>query len=799
MLAAALLSGCSGDFVDSDQPRVLDGASLPAGSSLGQTFVTQHSGLAGVEVYLLADGSCRQGNLILLLKESPNAAEALATAQLPLAEVTAPGFYRFALANASADQAASRFALLSADVTCASLRVGMGPTGGYLNGSAYLDGAPIERQLSFRLVYGLPRLLLGMSTGTAADLGWLVLGALLYVLPGWALLSAAGLSRRRSIGERAALGAGLSLALYPLLLLWTHLAGLALGALYTILALAIALAYLAWHNLALLPALPARAQRWWRSPGRSPDLALASVVLLLFLARLVSVRSVPVPSWGDSYQHTMATQLFIDNKGLFDSWQPYVPLRSFTYHFGFQAAAALYHWLSGLSVIRSVIVAGQLINGLAALALYPLGLRLSGSRWGGVLAVLAAGLLSPMPMYYVNWGRYVQLAGQAILPVAAWLTWEAVEARSRRPWLWLVAALAVAGLGLTHYRVTMYYGIFVAVLLAVIATGARRRGLTQLFRAVLKLGLIAAAVSLLVAPWIWHLRSGLLPGIVGGFARSQAAKPAPQQLRDFANLTFFVPVGFLAATAAAAVWGLLRRRWQPFAVLAWVALAIVAAHPNWLGLPGASTISNFDGVLDNFTVMISLYMPASLLFGYLGAQALRVLPRRPACLHSSAPLVVTLLLALAGTRNALAVINPDYVLVTYPDLQAMRWIEANTPPDARFLANHFFAYEGHVIVGSDAGWWLPLLAGRANTVPPITYGHEAADDPSYIERVNGLAHFLEGHTLDDPAAVAELRRQGITYVYIGQKGGSLSPEVMAASPAYRLLYHRDQVWVFGLQ
>ncbi|RME43034.1 MAG: hypothetical protein D6791_16435, partial [Chloroflexi bacterium] len=110
--------------------------------------------------------------------------------------------------------------------------------------------------------------------------------------------------------------------------------------------------------------------------------------------------------WGDSYHHTLIAQLLADHGGLFQSWEPYVPLRSFTYHFGFHSNVVLFHWLTGTPILQSVIVVGQILNALAPLMIYPLVRRLGGSEWTGLIAVLIASLLSPMPAGYVNWGRY---------------------------------------------------------------------------------------------------------------------------------------------------------------------------------------------------------------------------------------------------------------------------------------------------------------------------------------------------------------------------------------------------------
>jgi len=43
-----------------------------------------------------------------------------------------------------------------------------------------------------------------------------------------------------------------------------------------------------------------------------------------------------------------------------------------------------------------------------------------------------------------------------------------------------------------------------------------------------------------------------------------------------------------------------------------------------------------------------------------------------------------------------------------------------------------FAYGDSVIVGSDGGWWLPLLARRQTTLPPINYGSEQGVRADYL-------------------------------------------------------------------
>src|SRR5438876_1216387 len=85
-------------------------------------------------------------------------------------------------------------------------------------------------------------------------------------------------------------------------------------------------------------------------------LALVATALLV---RLYLVRGLPVGLWGDSYHHTMIAQLLVDHRGLFSSWQPYAPLTTLTYHYGFHSNVAFFYWLTGIPVTTSVLYVGQ--------------------------------------------------------------------------------------------------------------------------------------------------------------------------------------------------------------------------------------------------------------------------------------------------------------------------------------------------------------------------------------------------------------------------------------------------------
>jgi hypothetical protein len=528
-----------------------------------------------------------------------------------------------------------------------------------------------------------------------------------------------------------------------------------------------------------------RALSWLASPGP----LLVYVLALALGARLWSVRDLVMPNWWDSVHHTIIVQLLLDHGGLFSSWEPYAPLTTFTYHFGFHGAVASLSWLSGLAAPQAVLVFGQVLNALTVLGAYLLAWRLTGRPWAGVLAALVTGLVSMMPAYYVNWGRYTQLAGQIILPALMVVTMEAVERGGRRR-LAVMAVLA-AGLALTHYRVAIFYGAFVAALLLVRAWQNRRspRGLaTEMAR----LAGAAVAALALTAPWAWNLWLNLAPRHLRQLATALTPESAAwlASYNSIRDLEYILPPYLLWPALAGLAAGLWRRQRAAYLMLLWVAGVFVAANPYWLGLPGTGEVSNH-------AVLIALYIPVSVCIGLLGAAILDTLPRL-APLGRALMAFIVVLAGLWGAHEVGGMVNPYFALVKQEDLPALAWIKDNTPVGARFLVNSEPAYGGGTEVGTDAGWWLPLLAGRQGTLPPLLYGSEQAADPGYAEGVHQLAQTVRDAGAGSPAVLQALRAAGVTHVFVGARGGYLKPDALAALPAYEMVYHQGGAWVFRI-
>ena len=364
--------------------------------------------------------------------------------------------------------------------------------------------------------------------------GLLALCGLIFIAPGWALLGWLWKGwDELSWLEQAGLAGGFSLAANVLGLVFTDLLGLHLGAWYAWGAMICALVSLAWRAITRY-----RRRRGTPSLKTSPswsirpaDIAIVVVLVLIMVTRWWAIREIEAPMWGDAVQHTFITQLILDERGLFTSWEPYAPYATFGNQFGFPTAAALLAWTSGMDAAQAVLWSGQVLNVLAVLVLYPLAVRMAkGQRWAGVGAVFAAGLISNMPAFYFNWGRYAQLAGQVMLPVVMWMTWEVIEGGTANhslriralPWAKLgLSAVALCGMVMTQYRTPFYMLTFLLACLIGWWIPAWRLNGRRWLQTGLRLGVLAGISAVLFLPWAVRMIGGEAASVAGDTVSSE--------------------------------------------------------------------------------------------------------------------------------------------------------------------------------------------------------------------------------------------------------------------------------------
>ena len=759
---------------------------LAPGYALGQTFLCRHNGLKAVEVVLVRYRPEEQlpADAQIQLKLEPLDAESARAVEvtLPAAGLEHNQRVRFSFPAIEDSRGKSYRLSLSTNGehalsfwTCSSEA--------YALGELLHNGEPGSGDLVFTTIYDyrLADVLLDAARNLARNMAALPAMLMLLVLPGLTILFYLFPAKRIDAGTLVALVLALSLATWPLLLLWTSTIGLRLNG------------WGLWFLVAALLAL--LVARLWAPPGITikisserdylPELALGFLLLFGLATRLVQVRNLVVPNWVDSLHHTLITQLIAEQGLLPASYAPYLPVGDLHYHFGFHANAAALCWLSNLEPPQAVLLLGQVLNALSILSVYALASRWSGERWAGVGAALVAGALSYMPAYYVSWGRYTQLAGLFILPATCLLTGWLVAEEDRSPRLWILAVILCAGLALTHYRVLIFFALFWVCRLALFLLRQRGRRWAW-WRAARTTSLLLALGVVAIMPWVVRFVWRVVPSI-GAIYGGLAAAPAHSNSFPTGLLQVGWTQRLLYISAAGVLWGVVRKRGELALIPFWCGLCFLVANLHWIGLGDI-------WLIHNQSVVISFWLPVSVLVGWLAADVAHWLLRGLEFVSSEVPwqyvistLLFTVVVVLAAWRSwyMVDVINPVTVLLTPEDRQAIDWLDEHLPRDAYLLVNSR-KWQGELRVGTDAGYWIPLLAKRRTTMPSVLYYQ---GDPAYREGINELARLVEeAESVDDPALVERLAREGITHVYVGSRGGKLEPKLLDPSSNYVLRY-----------
>lgn len=640
-----------------------------------------------------------------------------------------------------------------------------------------------------------------MELVALARLG-LAFGVVMFA-PGWLLLHANCTSADPF--QRFALYVTVSLAVWSSVLLWTSTLGLVLNEAMVLTAvLLLAAVSVAWFLIERghVPRTFVSARFLQGGllslPRDRVSLGVFAVFILALFVRFVAVRGLVIPMWVDSYQHTLIVQLIQAHGALPTDYAPYAPLARFTYHFGFHSAAALFAWLSGLDPPRAILILGQAINAAAALGAYLLAGSLTGERKAGLGAALLVGLVLLEPAGFVNWGRYTLLTGLVVLPAAFVLARQFVEDVTVSWYHLLLAVIAVSGVALAHYSAAL---ILCCLLLAygfvVCLPRVWQRVPPSPGQVARRCGILALGVLVMLLPWLIHLylatRTGdsvaLTPILTNALPREVAS------MRGYLTVRWMSDGLAVLLASAGATLAVFQRRWRICSLVLMIPLLIALPSVGQLFSPLA-----FPGVVlsqvNPDTIALALYLPIAALAGYALCGVWNWTHRRRA-----ARIVLAIALGLTGLVGfvRLAQIrNPSLELVRPADLAAFDWVQSHTPPDAVFLTNVAF-WQGNLVVGTDAGYWLPILARRKMLALPALYSSEKPDRQAVLE-LRDVARIERDASILQSAQLCALRARGVRFIYVGAiRSGPLKPaQLRAAGDRVRRIYSKDGAQVYEI-
>lgn len=617
-------------------------------------------------------------------------------------------------------------------------------------------------------------------------------GIAVFFCPGYALLVVLKRQKDLALIEMLCVAGGLSIVVVPLMLYATTYLGIELVPWQVMVALSIAGAICLWDGQ--------RRFSYWRSQrGQRPretDLVyplLGMVCTMTLFARIWMVRDIDYPLWTDSYHHTVITQLISDVGKIPSSYRPYAPVDQFTYHFGFHTLSAWFHQLSGVAVPRSVVLTGQLVNTLAVPGSYLLTQRLFGNRPASLISSMVVGLVSHMPAFFVNWGRYTQLSGQVALPVLMVLTMDSLDQATDRTRTILLGGIGATGLFLVHIRVFLFYLLFCGLLFLFRLFSALRQHDSNQVQQLLIRGLALGGVTLVIAaPWLRRFLGGfgstVAQELTGGYRSGQYGTYFRWRAQDILDYGLRTPLLILAIVGC--LLGTVNGEVSTWLLVTWLLTLFGMANLHRVCIVPLFT---------NLIISKILYLPGVSLIGYLGGELIKLMTnqirQRRFFARSLRPIAVagTALICVGGVGYTANLIRPQNGFVRQADLDAMKWIEQSMPEDALFHISACFWTPG-VAHGLDAGYWIPFLAGRKTTIPPEIYASDAS--ATYVEFINQrVRDLLEPNTAEQLWQM--MIQYDVTHVYIGSRPSNLRADLFLADHArFRPVYSEDDVWVF---
>ena len=601
-------------------------------------------------------------------------------------------------------------------------------------------------------------------------------GLLLFCSPGYNLVAWFSIQRPYDVAQKAVLSFCLSLSLWAVLLAWFQAFHLPIASWVIVLFFLInGLFVLKKFFLRLFSVqnMPPGLFRW--------ESCLIYLIFLLIIGTgLWSLRNVVAAPGSDGYHHTLITRMIMDQGAIPNDYLPYAPLVSFTYHYAFHAAAAAISILGSLDPVKAIPIFGQVLMAFSAWSVYFFTKEVTDNRKAALVAAIFAGLISVFPAYLINWGRFTQITGMVLLPVFLASVLQFHPSFDRRGQLFITALLA-AGIALAHYRITSMAAIGLLILLP--ASRLFKKGQTLFFKKLIIFLIKITLVSLLLGlPWIIHL---IKAESIGFPANLGVPGPTYFSLSRLGESVLLYPTNwvFLASAVFPVLFGFWKKDRVIIGLSVWSGFLLLLSR--WYPL---------SMMLDTISVVIFLSFPFSVMAGWAWTVGLDLTKGKR--LGNLVLIILLLIFTGQGVLSKSSIVDPQAPYVLPEDLVATDWIKANIPESAYFMVNTFhWDFNPNYVVGSDAGYWLPLLAQRRTITLPMTYAMERLKQKGYSERLVEVDH-LKGD-LTTERAHRILEEEGVTHVFIGGRGGPIRAEQLLATPAYRLLYQKKNAYVFA--
>lgn len=488
------------------------------------------------------------------------------------------------------------------------------------------------------------------------------------------------------------------------------------------------------------------AEQGWPGPQ---DLLFFLLVALIFVIPVL-VLPVPLDTDAQGFGYLALTARL---GGTFNTLAPFHPDISYLYSPGFILLAAYLSQQLGQGLHDIQLGVGAVTSILAVWLAYDLGSELRDKRLGRVMAFAMLGGLG-LFLTFMD-AHYTALLG--LVFALAFVIFTLRYVRQGLAADAVGAALMLGAVAITHPDTTIIVALGYGPWLLTMWLGQPRPTLRQGLVMTLGIPLLALVA---ISPWLWNIREGLGSDVVSPFERSG----------DYLRMLLtFHGVWMLPAAIIGAVVGLRQRSQAALLAVGWLVLILDFTAFGMMEtlLPGLP-LFRYDypfsiawhGPIIPYTILSGI--------GLLWVWDKWLQSRAESLLHRSAYAIlgagVVVALALLVFNEAVLEFSKGRVnffgaFASHADVQAMEWLRANTPEDARVLN-----FPGTDFDNSHEGDWVPVISERDSIY--FRWQPFFSGSTDVLQEQDALRAFW--HDPANPDHAGLLRDHAIDYVIVPQ-------------------------------
>ena len=510
------------------------------------------------------------------------------------------------------------------------------------------------------------------------------------------------------------------------------------------------------------------------------QLGLLVLIIGVIFIILFKLRNIVAGLGSDSYHHTLISQLILNQGRVPNNYNPYAPIVSFSYHFGFHGLSAYLSYISGIPMRLVVPINGIISLGFASISLYFLSLQLFQKKCIALLSGILTICTSIFPNYLINFSRFPQILGLVFcsLLLGLFIYWQKNNfSISLIP----IVTLITLGQGFIHYRITIMTAIGILLYLIFIYFEKKEKG-TFLKENFYKWFIYGLSTLILYLPWVFQVILNQKNGFSGDIGQANEQFYSLNRL-GFEIINYPTNIPILASVVLSFIFIIRKKNKNIIWLYCWTLILILFSNQYFLA-----------SFMDTISIIFSLYIPLLVISSWTLFEIINLVNTNK---FLRKKLYFIFLIPMIGSIFIIPNhIHPEFSFVSPEDLVAFEWIKNNTPPESKFAVNTFnFNFNENYIIGIDAGYWIPLLTDRKAISIPMIYPIEKLESKNAIDQLKQI-HKIEDYSSED--ALNLLAECGITHIYLGELGSKEKLNQLQKNISYELIFNFKNSYVFKI-